>query len=127
MDTLRPSRTETFSNYPNPFNPETWIPFQLERAAYVRITIYDVLGSAIRTFDLGYLSAGYYITRERAVYWDGRNDMNERVAQWNVLLPSGSGGFYRYTPDGGLEMTQVMRLRYICRPGEANGGTIRNA
>ena len=93
MDTLHPSRTETFSNYPNPFNPETWIPFQLDTAEYVRITVYDVLGHAIRTFDLGYLSPGYYITRERAVYWDGRNDMNERVASGTYFYRLEAGDF----------------------------------
>ena len=93
MDTLYPSRTEAFPNYPNPFNPETWIPFQLDRAAYVRITIYDVLGYAIRTFDLGYLSPGHYITRERAVYWDGRNDMNERVASGTYFYRLEAGDF----------------------------------
>ena len=93
MDKLRPSRTEAFPNYPNPFNPETWIPFQLDRAAHVRITIYDVLGREIRRFDLGYLSAGYYKTRERAVYWDGRNDMNERVASGAYFYRLEAGDF----------------------------------
>ena len=93
MDQLRPSRTEAFSNYPNPFNPETWIPFQLDRAAHVRITIYDALGREVKGFDLGYLSAGYYKTRERAVYWDGRNDMNERVASGAYFYRLEAGDF----------------------------------
>ena len=93
MDKLRPHRTGVFSNYPNPFNPETWIPFQLHRAAYVRITIYDVLGREIRGFDLGYLAAGYYKTRERAVYWDGRNDVNERVASGTYFYRLEAGDF----------------------------------
>ena len=93
IDKLRPSRTDAFPNYPNPFNPETWIPFQLDRAAHVQITIYDVLGREIRRFDLGYLSAGYYKTRERAVYWDGRNDMNERVASGAYFYRLEAGDF----------------------------------
>ena len=93
MDKLRPSRTEAFANYPNPFNPETWIPFQLNRAAHVRITIYDALGREVKEFDLGYLSAGYYKTRERAVYWDGRNDMNERVASGAYFYRLEAGDF----------------------------------
>ena len=93
MDQLLPLRTRGFSNYPNPFNPETWIPFQLHKAAHVRITIYDVLGHEVRRFDLGYLSAGYYKTRERAVYWDGRNDINERVASGTYFYRLEAGDF----------------------------------
>ena len=93
MDQLRPLRTEVFSNYPNPFNPETWIPFQLHKNAHVRITIYDVLGREVRRFDLGYLSADYYKTRGRAVYWDGRNDVNERVASGTYFYRLEAGDF----------------------------------
>ena len=93
IDKLRPHQTQVFPNYPNPFNPETWIPFQLHKAAHVHIAIYDVLGREIRRFDLGYLSAGYYKTRERAVYWDGRNDMNERVASGNYFYRLEAGDF----------------------------------
>ena len=93
MDKLRPHRTGVLPNYPNPFNPETWIPFQLHREAHVRITIYDVLGREVRGFDLGYLSAGYYTTRERAVYWDGRNNMNERVASGTYYYNLEAGDF----------------------------------
>ena len=93
MNQLHPRRTGVFPNYPNPFNPETWIPFQLHRAAHVRITIYDVLGHEVRGFDLGYLSAGYYKTRERAVYWDGRNNINERVASGTYFYRLEAGDF----------------------------------
>ena len=93
MDKLRPHQTRVFPNYPNPFNPETWVPFQLHKDAHVRITIYDVLGREVRRFDLGYLSAGYYKTRERAVYWDGRNEMNERVASGTYFYRLEAGDF----------------------------------
>ena len=93
MDQLRPRQTWVFSNYPNPFNPETWVPFQLHKDAHVRITIYDVLGREVRRFDLGYLPAGYYKTRERAVYWDGRNEMNERVASGTYFYRLEAGDF----------------------------------
>ena len=92
-DKLHPRQTRVFSNYPNPFNPETWIPFQLHSAAHVRITIYDVLGREVRRFDLGYLAAGYYKTRERAVYWDGRNSMDERVASGTYFYRLEAGDF----------------------------------
>ncbi len=93
MDKLRPYQTRGFPNYPNPFNPETWIPFQLHKAAHVRITVYDILGRKVRRFDLGYQAAGYYKTRERAVYWDGRNDMNERVASGAYFYRLEAGDF----------------------------------
>ncbi len=93
IDRVRPDRTRMFPNYPNPFNPETWIPFQLHTEAYVRITIYDVLGHEVRTFDLGPQPAGCYTTRERAVYWDGRNQMNERVASGTYFYRLEAGDF----------------------------------
>ena len=70
-----------------------WIPFQLHKDARVRITIYDVLGREVRGFDLGYLSPGYYKTRERAVYWDGRNNINERVASGTYFYRLEAGDF----------------------------------
>ncbi len=93
MDKLRPYQTRVFPNYPNPFNPETWIPFQLHKAAHVRITVYDILGRKVRRFDLGYQAAGYYKTRERAVYWEGCNDMNERVASGAYFYRLEAGDF----------------------------------
>jgi hypothetical protein len=76
----RPEGSELLQNYPNPFNPETWIPFKLEKGGEVRMEIYDVKGKLVRKLDLGHLKAGYYIDRSRAAYWDGRNEMGERVA-----------------------------------------------
>ena len=77
---MRPDETQLLANYPNPFNPETWIPYHLAKSSDVRITIYDVRGSVVRLLELGHLSAGYYISRNRAAYWDGRNAVGERVA-----------------------------------------------
>ena len=79
--------TELLPNYPNPFNPETWIPYRLGRDAEVVMTIYDARGDVVRQFDLGYQPAGTYETRSRAVYWDGTNDFGEPV----------STGIYFYT------------------------------
>ena len=93
IDKLRPRQTRMFPNYPNPFNPETWIPFQLHKAAHVRITIYDALGRVVRKFDLGRQPAGYYTTRGRAVYWDGRNHMNDRVASGTYFYRLEAGDF----------------------------------
>ena len=67
-------------NYPNPFNPETWIPYQLAAASSVRIHIYDLMGQRVRTLDLGQQRAGTYLSRDHAAYWDGRNTLGECVA-----------------------------------------------
>ena len=77
---MLPDNTQLLANYPNPFNPETWIPYQLASSSDVQITIYDTRGMLVRTLPLGYQSAGYYTGRSRAAYWDGRNGLGERVA-----------------------------------------------
>ena len=89
LSRMKPLITETklLPNYPNPFNPETWIPYQLAKAAYVKIHIYDVAGHLVRTLDLGTKAASSYLSRDQAAYWDGRNDMGEGV----------SSGVYFYT------------------------------
>ncbi len=76
----RPEKTQLLANYPNPFNPETWIPYELATDTDVRITIYNAQGIVIRTLHLGQQSAGYYTDRQRAAYWDGRNALGEQVA-----------------------------------------------
>ncbi len=77
---LRPVETLLLANYPNPFNPETWIPYHLANASDVVITIYDMRGSVVRRLELGHQREGYYTSRSRAAYWDGRNHIGERVA-----------------------------------------------
>lgn len=72
--------TKLLPNYPNPFNPETWIPYQLASDASVEISIYDSDGAIVRQLKLGHQRAGYYIDRERAAFWDGRSQTGERVA-----------------------------------------------
>jgi hypothetical protein len=75
-----PDKTALLQNFPNPFNPETWIPFKLAQEADVTIGIYDLSGRLVRRLNLGHLKAGYYISRETAAYWDGRNERGEKVA-----------------------------------------------
>ena len=77
---LIPNETVLLANYPNPFNPETWIPYQLSKPAEVTITIYAVDGRVVRTLALGHQLAGMYQTRSRAAYWDGKNKFGEPVA-----------------------------------------------
>ena len=86
-DVGQPTQNLLLPNYPNPFNPETWIPYQLSEAASVSISIYDSGGKLIRSLSIGYQSAGFYTSRSRAVYWDGKNSLGEPVAS----------GIYFYT------------------------------
>ena len=86
-----PKATALLANYPNPFNPETWIPYQLAISADVTLTIYSVEGALVRTLSLGHHPAGVYQSRSRAAYWDGRNMMGEPVAS----------GLYFYTLTAG--------------------------
>ncbi len=76
----QPNKNQLLQNYPNPFNPETWIPYQLSQDSPVSISIYGTTGKLIRTLSLGIQSAGYYNSRGRAAYWDGRNALGEQVA-----------------------------------------------
>ena len=87
LASLIPEETALLNNYPNPFNPETWIPYQLAESAEVTLTIYDMNGQLVRRLTLGHQGAGIYRSRSRAVYWDGRNQLGEPVAS----------GLYFYT------------------------------
>ena len=91
IDTTRPTETTLLPNYPNPFNPETWIPYDLAQDTDIHIHIYNVKGESIRRLSLGFQTAGTYRTRARAAYWDGRNDTGEPVAS----------GVYFYTLQAG--------------------------
>ena len=80
LASLIPEKTALLANYPNPFNPETWIPYQLANPSDVRIIIYDPRGAVVRRLELGHQRAAHYTSRNRAAYWDGRNTVGERVA-----------------------------------------------
>ena len=75
-----PTETELLRNYPNPFNPETWIPYRLAEDAFVMLTIYDGSGRVVRTLEVGHRIAAVYESRSKAIYWDGRNGLGEWVA-----------------------------------------------
>ena len=96
---LIPEETALLPNYPNPFNPETWIPYQLSEPAEVLLTIYAVNGTKVRTLALGLMPAGIYQSRSRAVYWNGKNDVGESVAS----------GVYFYTLTAG-EFTSTRKM-----------------
>ena len=77
---LTPKETALLPNYPNPFNPETWIPYQLSEPADVTLHIYAIDGTLVRTLALGYQPVGMYHSKTRAAYWNGRNEVGEQVA-----------------------------------------------
>ena len=102
LASLMPKETALLANYPNPFNPETWIPYQLSKPAEVTVTIYAANGAVVRMLDLGHRRAGSYEHRHRAVYWDGRNAAGEPVAS----------GVYFYTLSAGeFSATRKMVIR----------------
>ena len=97
-----PEKTALLPNYPNPFNPETWIPYDLAESADVTVHIYAINGVLVRTLALGYQPAGIYQYRSRAAYWDGKNEMGESVAS----------GVYFYTlTAGNFTATKKMLIR----------------
>ena len=102
LTVLTPKETRLLANYPNPFNPETWIPYQLAKSADVKISIYAADGKLIRMLDLGHQSPGLHQNRSRAAYWDGKNKLGEKVAS----------GVYFYTLKAGdFTATRKMLIR----------------
>ncbi|MBI1923053.1 carboxypeptidase regulatory-like domain-containing protein [Candidatus Poribacteria bacterium] len=91
---LLPDHNQLLQNYPNPFNPETWIPYQMSRDATVRIEIYNTLGQIVRTLEVGHRPAGVYASRGRAAYWDGTNNLGERVASGVYFYAIQAGNFH---------------------------------
>ncbi len=96
-----PSENELLANYPNPFNPETWIPFRLAKAAEVTLEIYDTNGRTVRSIDVGFKPAAVYESRTSAIYWDGRNSSGESVA---------SGVYFYYLSAGTHSATRKMLI-----------------
>ena len=96
MVSLTPTETELLANYPNPFNPETWIPYRLVEGAFVKLTIYNRSGQVVRTLEVGHRIAAAYESRSKAIYWDGRNDVGEGVAS-GVYFYTLSAGDYSAT------------------------------
>ncbi|MFQ6039720.1 MAG: FlgD immunoglobulin-like domain containing protein, partial [Candidatus Poribacteria bacterium] len=92
-------RTMLLQNFPNPFNPETWIPYHLTEETPVTIRIYDARGRLVRRLELGQKTAGAYLTKETAAYWDGRNELGESMAS----------GLYFYRLNAG-EFTATRRM-----------------
>ena len=97
-----PTETQLLANYPNPFTPETWIPYRLAEDAFVTLTVYDTVGRIVRTLEVGYQIASAYESRPKAVHWNGRNNLGEQVAS----------GVYFYTLIvGDFSATRKMLIR----------------
>lgn len=92
-----PTTNNLFQNYPNPFNPETWIPYQLAKPAEVAIRIYNIKGQLIHTLNLGLKPAGFYMSKDRAAYWDGKDSSGEKVVS----------GVYFYTLQVGEAIPKI--------------------
>ncbi|MBM3242979.1 T9SS type A sorting domain-containing protein [Candidatus Poribacteria bacterium] len=90
---LKPAEPRLFQNTPNPFNPETWIPFQLKEGTDVTIRIFNVAGQLVRMLELGHKEAGFYINKERAAYWDGKNDTGQAVSSGVYFYHLSAGDF----------------------------------
>ena len=103
LDTVVEAEFGLGQNYPNPFNPETWIPYQLASSESVLVRIYDASGHLVRQIDVGFRSAGSYMSRSKSVYWNGRNEFGEEVAS----------GVYYYTIQAGefIETSKMLLLK----------------
>ncbi len=101
LATLAPKETVLLPNYPNPFNPETWIPYRLAEDAFVTLTIYDQSGRIVRTLEVGHRMAAFYESRSKAIYWDGRNEFGEQMA---------SGVYFYHLSAGDYSATRKMLI-----------------
>ena len=126
LRSLIPEETALLRNYPNPFNPETWIPYQLAESAEVTLTIYDINGQLVRRLAVGHQSAGMYQNRTRAAYWDGRNQLGESVASglYFYTLTAGEFSATRHDVDIEVKFAPLWAYRIIsnsscCLPDNA--------
>ena len=98
-----PAETELLPNYPNPFNPETWIPYRLAEDAFVTLTIYDASGQVVRTIEVGHRVAAFYEGRSKAIYWNGKNEFGEQTA---------SGVYFYHLSAGRSRLSVPHRIDY---------------
>ena len=98
-----PTQNQLLANYPNPFNPETWIPFQLAQDSTVTAKIYDLTGKKFRMIELGHIPAGNYIESSKAIYWDGRTEDGEQVSSRTY--------FYQIEADGYTDTRKIVILK----------------
>ena len=87
------TNTRLLPNYPNPFNPETWIPMELSQATEVKLFIYDSDGALVKLLDLGYLDAGSYLNKSNAIHWDGKTETGEQVSSGTYFYQIEAGDY----------------------------------
>jgi len=90
---ILPEKSMLMQNYPNPFNPETWIPYQLAEDSPVEVSIYNVKGELVRMLNFGHQSAGVYVAKSKAAYWDGRDNLGEKVGSGVYFYRLRAGSF----------------------------------
>jgi len=90
---IAPEKSALLQNFPNPFNPNTWIPYQLKKDEEATIRIYSTNGELVRELALGYKPAGIYANRDRAAYWDGKDKFGMAIASGVYFYSIQAGEF----------------------------------
>ena len=98
-----PTQTQLLANYPNSFNPERWIPFQLAEDSTITVKIYDGTGKKLRMIELGHIPAGNYVESSKAIYWDGRTEDGEQVSSETY--------FYQIQAEGYTDTRKMVILK----------------
>ena len=91
--TSLPTSPSLLPNYPNPFNPDTWIPYHLAQAGDVAISIYNASGQLVRTLNLGHREAGFYTNKGKSAHWDGKNHNGEKLSSGLYFYVMRAGHF----------------------------------
>jgi hypothetical protein len=89
----KPPKFALFQNFPNPFNPDTWIPYDVASDAVVIIRIYNTNGQLVRQMELGKQKAGSYVDKKKAAYWDGKDQSGNAVASGVYFYTLKAGDF----------------------------------
>ena len=117
---LKPTETELLANYPNPFNPETWIPYRLAEDAFVTLTIYDLMGRVVRTLDVGHRIAAVYERQSKAILLGWQKRVQRSGWKRCVLLSPVCGELFGYAENGDSEVTARVSIHIPLRWNGSN-------